>query len=77
MFALFCKPVVIPTPNVNPALRSNNCRKSISKPSQTKKVKLTLETLQEPQYTTGSEEEDPKVYLQLPPHPMQKERLSH
>jgi len=47
MFALLCKPVVVPTQaGGNPILRANDCRIAYVKPSQTQEGKLELEILE-------------------------------
>ena len=49
MFALLCKPVVVPTQaGGNPILRANDCRIAYVKPSQTQEGKLELEILEAP-----------------------------
>ena len=42
MFALLCKPVVVPTQTGNPVLRANDCRIAYVKPSQTQEGKLVF-----------------------------------
>jgi hypothetical protein len=60
MFALLCKPVVIPTQNGNPVLRANDCRIAYVKPSQTQEGKLEIEILEAPPVYIGADEESRK-----------------
>ncbi len=48
MFALLCKPIVVPIPNSNPVLRANDCRVAYVTPSQTQEGKLEIEILEAP-----------------------------
>ena len=48
MFALLCKPIVLPQTNANPVLRANDCRIAYVTPSQVQEGKLELEILDAP-----------------------------
>ena len=48
MFALLCKPVAVPVPNVGPVLRTNDCRIAYVRPSKTDDGKLEVELLYAP-----------------------------
>ena len=48
MFALLCKPIVVPIPNSKPVLRANDCRGAYVTPSQTQEGKLEIEILEAP-----------------------------
>jgi hypothetical protein len=48
MFALLCKPVVVPVQNSNPILKANDCRIAYVTPSQTQEGKLEIEILEAP-----------------------------
>lgn len=48
MFALLCKPVVIPVQNSNPILKANDCRIAYVTPSQVSEGKLEIEILEAP-----------------------------
>tara|TARA_B100000768_G_scaffold83433_1_gene78912 strand:+ start:174 stop:359 length:186 start_codon:yes stop_codon:yes gene_type:complete len=57
MFALLCKPVVVPVQTGNPVLRANDCRIAYVKPSQTQEGKLELEILEAPPVYIGSDKQ--------------------
>ena len=48
MFALLCKPIVVPIQNSNPILKANDCRIAYVKPSQDQEGVLELEILEAP-----------------------------
>ena len=48
MFALLCKPIVVPQPNTNPVLKAEDCRIAYVKPSQDREGVLELEILEAP-----------------------------
>ena len=48
MFALLCKPIVVPQQAGNPVLRANDCRIAYVTPSQTQEGKLEIEILEAP-----------------------------
>jgi hypothetical protein len=48
MFALLCKPIVVPQPNTNPVLKAEDCRIAYVTPSQTQEGKLEIEILEAP-----------------------------
>ena len=55
MFALLCKPIVVPIPNSNPVLRANDCRVAYITPSQTQEGKLEIEILEAPPIKINTE----------------------
>ena len=57
MFALLCKPVVVPVQTGNPVLRANDCRIAYVKPSQTQEGKLEHEILEAPHVYIGPDKE--------------------
>lgn len=57
MFALLCKPVVVPVQAGNPILRANDCRVAYVKPSQSEEGKLEIEILEAPQIYVGSDKD--------------------
>ena len=57
MFALLCKPVVVPVQTGNQVLRANDCRIAYVKPSQTQEGKLELEILEAPPVYIGPDKE--------------------
>ncbi len=57
MFALLCKPVVVPVQTGNPVLRANDCRIAYVKPSQTQEGKLELEILEAPPVYIGEDKQ--------------------
>jgi hypothetical protein len=48
MFALLCKPIAVPTPSGNLALRTKDCRIAYVKPSQVQEGVYELEILEAP-----------------------------
>ena len=48
MFALLCKPIAVPTPSGNVALRTKDCRIAYVKPSQVQEGVYDLEILEAP-----------------------------
>ena len=48
MFALLCKPIVVPQQTGNPVLRARDCRIAYVKPSQVQEGILELEILEAP-----------------------------
>ena len=60
MFALLCKPVVVPVQTGNPVLRANDCRIAYVKPSQTQEGKLELEILEAPPVYIGADKPSDK-----------------
>ena len=56
MFALLCKPIIVPQPNSNPVLRANDCRIAYVTPSQVQEGKLELEILDAPPITIGPDQ---------------------
>jgi len=58
MFALLCKPVVVPVKTGNPVLRANDCRIAYVKPSQTQEGKLELEILEAPPVYIGPDKQN-------------------
>jgi len=48
MFALLCKPIAVPIPNGNVALRAKDCRVAYVKPSQVQEGIYELEILEAP-----------------------------
>lgn len=57
MFALLCKPIVVPVQTGNPILRANDCRVAYVKPSQSEEGKLEIEILEAPQIYVGSDKD--------------------
>ena len=60
MFALLCKPIVVPQQSGNPVLRANDCRIAYVKPSQVKQDTFELEILEAPPITIGPDKESTK-----------------
>ena len=56
MFALLCKPIVLPQTNANPVLRAGDCRIAYVTPSQVQEGKLELEILDAPPITIGPDQ---------------------
>ena len=57
MFALLCKPIVVPVQTGNPILRANDCRIAYVTPSQSQEGKLEIEILEAPPVYIGSDKE--------------------
>ena len=57
MFALLCKPIVVPIQTGNVVLRANDCRIAYVKPSQTQEGKLELEILEAPPVYIGPDKQ--------------------
>lgn len=57
MFALLCKPVVVPVQAGNPILRANDCRVAYVKPSQSEEGKLEIEILEAPPIYVGPDKD--------------------
>lgn len=56
MFALLCKPVVVPQQAGSPILRANECRISYVRPSESKEDTLEIEILEAPPIIVGSDD---------------------
>ena len=57
MFALLCKPIVVPSQTGNPVLRANDCRIAYVTPSQSQEGKLEIEILDAPPIYVGPAKE--------------------
>jgi len=57
MFALLCKPIVVPVQTGNPVLRANDCRIAYVTPSQTQEGKLEIEILEAPPVYIGPDKQ--------------------
>lgn len=57
MFALLCKPIIVPTHTGSPILHANDCRIAYVKPSQTQENKLEIEILEAPPVYIGPDKE--------------------
>ena len=60
MFALLCKPIVVPVQTGNPVLRANDCRIAYVTPSQSQERKLEIEILEAPPVYVGPDKESDK-----------------
>jgi len=60
MFALLCKPVVVPVQTGNPVLRANDCRIAYVTPSLTQEVKLEIAILEAPPVYIGADKPSDK-----------------
>ena len=56
MFALLCKPVVVPLQAGSPILRANECRISYVRPSESKEDTLEIEILEAPPIIVGGDD---------------------
>jgi hypothetical protein len=58
MFALLCRPIVVPTQTGTPVLRANDCRIAYVQPN--KEGKLETEILEAPPITIGPDQQSEK-----------------
>ena len=63
MFALLCKPVVVPVQTGNPVLRANDCRIAYVTPSQTQEGKLEIEILEAPPVYIGADKPSDNILI--------------
>ena len=57
MFALLCKPMVVPQINTNPILKADVCRIAYVKPSPDKENTLEIEILEAPPINVNDSKE--------------------